>query len=390
MKKSTLLESNQSDYIAFAGDSATFEEFLQKVKENGLEGELEVDELKKIYIENKPKTKEEGLSTYGDDAYFVAPNRAKMKKEDIVKAIKAVLAEEITQIDPTNPTKSKQELKDKARKQNKLTPELERAINSAPPKEVFDLEEDDHQDPNDESDMAKTQLYATAKYAIELLKMIQDGTQLDAWVQSKITKAADYIDSVKHYMEGEMYLAGTTEEPMQEDLSDPEITTLGLQNHLVRLNQELKYYLKKGGEADLRYAEMLKKDIADARAELDRRLSKKEVKEAKKATKMYYHVIEDVDGEKGWQGAYDTQEEAQKQADKLQDMFPRSFFYVEAYDSASEPNDITLEGAKKKLDPVGHEDKDVDNDGKENTESDKYIMNKRVKIGQAIAQYKKK
>ena len=61
------------------------------------------------------------------------------------------------------------------------------------------------------------------------------------------------------------------------------------------------------------------------------------------ATKMYYHVIEDVDGEKGWQGAYDTQEEAEKRADKLQDMFPRSFFYVEAYDSASEPYNITLE-----------------------------------------------
>jgi len=325
MKKSTLLESDYSDYIAFAGDSATFSEFLGKVKENGLEGKLTEKELKKIYTENKPKTKKEGLSPYGDDAYLVAPNKAKMKKEDIVKAIKEVLAEEITQIDPINPNKSKQDLKTKARKQNKLTPELETAINNAPPKEVFDLEEDDHQDPNDESDMAKTQLYATAKYAIELLKMIQDGTQLDAWVQSKITKAADYIDSVKHYMEGEMYLAGTTEEPMQEDLSDPEITTLGLQNHLVRLNQELKYYLEKGGEADLRYAEMLKKDIADARAELDKRLSKKEVKEP-----------------------------------------------------------------KKELDPVGHEDKDVDNDGKENTESDKYIKNKRVKIGQAIAQHKKK
>ena len=61
------------------------------------------------------------------------------------------------------------------------------------------------------------------------------------------------------------------------------------------------------------------------------------------ATKMYYHVIEDVDGEKGWQGAYDTQEEAEKRADKLQDMFPKSFFYVEAYDSASEPYNITLE-----------------------------------------------
>jgi hypothetical protein len=66
------------------------------------------------------------------------------------------------------------------------------------------------------------------------------------------------------------------------------------------------------------------------------------------ATKMYYHVIEDVDGEKGWQGAYDTQEEAEKRADKLQDMFPRSFFYVEAYDSASEPYNITLEGGNYK------------------------------------------
>jgi hypothetical protein len=63
---------------------------------------------------------------------------------------------------------------------------------------------------------------------------------------------------------------------------------------------------------------------------------------------MYYHVIEDVDGEKGWQGAYDTQEEAEKRADKLQDMFPRSFFYVEAYDSASEPYNITLEGGNYK------------------------------------------
>lgn len=324
MKKSTLLESNQSDYIAFAGDSATFEEFLQKVKENGLEGELEVDELKKIYIENKPKTKKEGLSPYGDDAYLVAPNKAKMKKEDIVKAIKEILAEatiEITTTDGTEATATpdqKEQIRNARMKGTSIT--FRKRGDTKP------LEEDDHQDPNDESDMAKTQLYATAKYAIELLKMIQDGTQLDAWVQSKITKAADYIDSVKHYMEGEMYLAGTTEEPMQEDLSAPEITALGLQNHLVNLNKELAYYLEKGGEADLRYAEMLKKDIADVRAELDRRLSKKEVEEA----------------------------------------------------------------SKKKLDPVGHEDKDVDNDGKENTKSDKYIMNKRVKIGQAIAQHKKK
>lgn len=36
------------------------------------------------------------------------------------------------------------------------------------------------------------------------------------------------------------------------------------------------------------------------------------------------------------------------------------------------------------LDPVGREDTDTDNDGKHNTASDKYIQNKRAKIGRAI------
>jgi hypothetical protein len=66
------------------------------------------------------------------------------------------------------------------------------------------------------------------------------------------------------------------------DLSNPEITNSGLQMHLINLNKELSYYLEKGEAADLRYAEMLKKDIADARAELDRRIkSKKGTNEAK-------------------------------------------------------------------------------------------------------------
>jgi|TARA_B100000073_G_scaffold195376_1_gene161828 hypothetical protein len=51
--------------------------------------------------------------------------------------------------------------------------------------------------------MAKSQLYQTAKMAIELHKMIQDTDNLEPWVQSKITKAADYLDSVRRYMEYE-------------------------------------------------------------------------------------------------------------------------------------------------------------------------------------------
>lgn len=46
------------------------------------------------------------------------------------------------------------------------------------------------------------------------------------------------------------------------------------------------------------------------------------------------------------------------------------------------------EGEKKKkgkLDPVGKEDGDVDNDGKKNTKSDKYLLNRRAAIGKAMA-----
>mgnify|MGYP003676426724 FL=1 len=53
----------------------------------------------------------------------------------------------------------------------------------------------------DESQMAKSQLYRTAEYASELEQMIQDGEELDAWVQAKITKASDYLSSVKHYLQ---------------------------------------------------------------------------------------------------------------------------------------------------------------------------------------------
>jgi adenylosuccinate synthase len=44
---------------------------------------------------------------------------------------------------------------------------------------------------------------------------------------------------------------------------------------------------------------------------------------------------------------------------------------------------------KKKLDPVGKEDEDVDNDGKPNTSTDKYIKNRRAKIKQAMMKKKK-
>ena len=62
--------------------------------------------------------------------------------------------------------------------------------------------------PNGEIDhegaMAKADLFKLGQYSYKLFKKLEDDTQLESWVQAKITKAADYITSVYHYMEFEM------------------------------------------------------------------------------------------------------------------------------------------------------------------------------------------
>jgi len=63
---------------------------------------------------------------------------------------------------------------------------------------------DKEHDPTDhEVSMAKSELYRLAKYSIKLLKMIEQEQELEGWVQSKITKAADYIGSVYHHLDYE-------------------------------------------------------------------------------------------------------------------------------------------------------------------------------------------
>jgi len=58
-----------------------------------------------------------------------------------------------------------------------------------------------------EVQMARSDLYKSAKYAVAIHKMLKDVSEMegiDGWVAAKITKAADYLGAVKHYMEGEI------------------------------------------------------------------------------------------------------------------------------------------------------------------------------------------
>ena len=58
-----------------------------------------------------------------------------------------------------------------------------------------------HHDVDEEGRMAKRQVYDMERYARELSEMLQDTTQLESWVQAKLTKAADYLKTVKHYVQ---------------------------------------------------------------------------------------------------------------------------------------------------------------------------------------------
>jgi hypothetical protein len=84
---------------------------------------------------------------------------------------------------------------------DQMNPEMEPQSSPTEQSAVVGLHSDelDH-----EGAMAKADLYKLANYSMKLFKQVHDDDQLEAWVQAKITKAADYIASVYHYLEYEM------------------------------------------------------------------------------------------------------------------------------------------------------------------------------------------
>lgn len=82
-----------------------------------------------------------------------------------------------------------------------------------------------------EVQMARSDLYKAAKYAIELhqaLKNVSEEQGLEGWVQAKITKASDYLSSVAHHLEYKMLdansQAGMPDVEVQADVEE-ETTT---------------------------------------------------------------------------------------------------------------------------------------------------------------------
>ena len=90
-----------------------------------------------------------------------------------------------------------------------------------------------------EGHMSKSTLYHTAKYAIELMQMIKPGDDLEGWVQSKLNKAADYLQGVYNYEEYQKL------NPYREEL-DQNV----LQKHAQVVQKNIDEILEKETEVD--------------------------------------------------------------------------------------------------------------------------------------------
>jgi hypothetical protein len=99
------------------------------------------------------------------------------------------------------------------------------------------LNEDDWMQADDESDMANAQLRSIHSNASKIENLIGNGDQLDAWVQAKLTKAEDYLDSVAGYLEGEQRVekvdAIISVEPSVEINEEIPTVTLNKFNNLI-------------------------------------------------------------------------------------------------------------------------------------------------------------
>ena len=102
-----------------------------------------------------------------------------------------------------------------------------------------------------EGAMADSQLNRIADLAMMIDDMVSDETNLPEWVESKITKAQDYMSAVMNYMKGEM--ADAQEEMMEEEkLTKPQIKKRDKRAKDI-MKSTKKQYGKEEGE-DIAYA----------------------------------------------------------------------------------------------------------------------------------------
>ena len=111
-----------------------------------------------------------------------------------------------------------------------------------------------------------------------------------------------------------------------------------------------------------------------------------------------FHHQKDKDGNtiphedditEGKRGLYDNIHAKRKRGESPAKPGDKGYPAKDAFKKAAKTAKEEVELTEKKLDPVGKEDKDIDNDG-DHDKSDKYLIARRKKVGKIIAMSKKK
>ena len=210
---------------------------------------------------------------------------------------------------------------------------------------------------DDEGRMAKSQMYKMKTYVDRLSMMLDDGAQLPSWVQAKLTKASSMMSAVYHYLDYEMMRA---QDSLMEHIDTYKKRAILMEGAMQKFfemfdkgmtdEEVMQEYAKRGTQIPETFIGRARKQYEGLKKmKLELEMSEKEYRNS--ATKMVNNPEE----------GYGMEEEKQL------------------------ASGITNE----KLDPVGKEDDDIDNDG-DVDKTDKYLANRRKAVSKAINKQKKK
>ena len=105
-----------------------------------------------------------------------------------------------------------------------------------------------------EVEMARSDLFSAAKNAKQVYEMIQDVSEeegLDGWVQEKIIKANDYLNTIREYLEGKQ-VQSMAEQTIYEGMpADNDMGTVSGTNNKMTLGQWKQMWQKKMPNADM-------------------------------------------------------------------------------------------------------------------------------------------
>ncbi|MBT6795891.1 hypothetical protein HOA97_03030 [bacterium] len=222
-------------------------------------------------------------------------------------------------------------------------------------KKKADAEKGALEEMDDEGRMAKSQMYKMQGYVSKLSSMLDDGAQLPAWVQSKLTKASDYMSAVFHYLE---YEAVRGQDNLMEHVDKYKKRAVLMEGAMKKFfemfdigktdEEIVQEYAQRGTQVPEAFVNKARKQYEGLKKmKLELEMSEKEYKNS--ATQIVNNpATNEMDGS-----------------------------------TTMETKKLSTDLFNEDLDPVGKEDDDVNNDGKLD-KTDKYLKNKRKAVSKAI------